>query len=64
MLVYRGIRPEYFRGEVLNKDTPTRVPEDVGVPVGLFGVEPFDGDAAKPDGPTPTPTSDEPAGMG
>ena len=35
-------RPAYFRGEVLNRDTPTRVPEDIGVPVGLFGIEPFD----------------------
>jgi hypothetical protein len=34
--------PAYFRGEVLNRDTPTRVPEDIGVPVGLFGIEPFE----------------------
>jgi hypothetical protein len=36
------VRPAYFRGEVLNRDTPTRVPTDLGVPVGLFGIEPFD----------------------
>ena len=37
-----ALRPAFFRGEVLNRDTPTRVPEDIGVPVGLFGIEPFD----------------------
>ncbi len=42
MYVYKAIRPAYFRGEVLNRDTPTRVPEDIGVPVGLFGIEPFE----------------------
>ncbi len=39
MLIYWAIRPAYFRGEVLNADTPTRVPEDLGVPVGLFGID-------------------------
>ena len=29
MVVYAGLRPPYFRGEVLNVDTPTLVPEDV-----------------------------------
>ena len=38
-LIYRAMRPAYFRGEVLNRDTPTRVPEDLGVPVGLFGID-------------------------
>jgi len=42
MLVYQALRPAYFRGEVLNRDTPTRVPEEIGTPVGLFGIEPFD----------------------
>ncbi len=42
MYVYQAIRPAYFRGEVLNRDTPTRVPEDIGVPIGLFGIEPFE----------------------
>jgi amino acid transporter len=42
MLVYKAVRPAYFRGEVLNRDTPTRVPEDIGTPVGLFGIDPFD----------------------
>ena len=46
MVVYARLRPAYFRGEVLNRDTPTRVPADLGVPVGLFGIEPFDGDGA------------------
>jgi amino acid transporter len=62
MLIYRGLRPAYFRGEVLNRDTPTRVPEDIGVPVGLFGVEPFDGDESEPGTSSSTRTSDEPAG--
>jgi amino acid transporter len=38
--VYWAVRPAYFRGEVLNRDTPTLVPEDLGTPVGLFGLEP------------------------
>jgi hypothetical protein len=42
MYVFKAFRPAYFRGEVLNRDTPTRVPEDIGVPVGLFGIEPFE----------------------
>jgi amino acid transporter len=42
MYVYKAFRPAYFRGEVLNRDTPTRVPEDLGIPVGLFGIEPFE----------------------
>ncbi|MDR3662720.1 MAG: APC family permease [Mycobacterium sp.] len=49
MVVYAGIRPAYFRGEVLNRDTPTRVPADIGVPVGLFGIEPFDGTEGETD---------------
>jgi amino acid transporter len=44
MYVYKAFRPAYFRGEVLNRDTPTRVPADIGTPVGLFGIEPFDED--------------------
>jgi amino acid transporter len=42
MYVYKAFRPAYFRGDVLNRDTPTRVPEEIGVPVGLFGIEPFE----------------------
>jgi amino acid transporter len=42
MVVYERLRPPFFRGEVLNRDTPTRVPTDLGVPVGMFGIEPFD----------------------
>ncbi len=41
MYVYKALRPAFFRGEILNRDTPTRVPTDLGVPVGLFGIEPF-----------------------
>jgi hypothetical protein len=40
MFTYAAIRPPFFRGEVLNRDTPTMVPEDIGTPVGLFGVDP------------------------
>ncbi len=43
MLIWWAMRPAFFRGEVLNADTPTRVPEDIGVPVGLFGIEVTDG---------------------
>jgi amino acid transporter len=39
MFVYRAIRPAYFRGEVLNRDTPTLVPDDIGQEVGLFGID-------------------------
>ncbi len=42
MVIYARLRPPFFRGETLNRDTPTRVPTDLGVPVGLFGIEPFD----------------------
>jgi amino acid transporter len=38
MLVYRAVCPPFFRGEVLNAGTETLVPEDLGAPVGLFGV--------------------------
>ena len=49
MYVWMAFRPAFFRGEILNRDTPTRVPEDIGVPVGLFGIEPFaDADKATP----------------
>ena len=40
--VYWAARPAFFRGEVLNRDTPTLVPDDLGTPVGLFGIEPDD----------------------
>jgi amino acid transporter len=55
-----AVRPSFFRGEVLNRDTPTLVPEDLGTPVGLFGVEPFNGDSPDPEASSPSP--DEPAG--
>jgi len=40
MLVYERVRPPFFRGEVLTRSTPTLVPDDIGLEVGLFGVEP------------------------
>jgi len=40
LLVYWAVRPAFFRGEVLNRDTPTLVPDDLGTPVGLFGIDP------------------------
>jgi amino acid transporter len=46
MYLFKAFRPAYFRGEVLNRDTPTRVPEDLGVPVGLFGIDPFEEEPA------------------
>jgi hypothetical protein len=61
-LICWAVLPAYFRGEVLNADTPTRVPEDIGVPVGLFGIEPFGTEASPPEGSSPTQASDEPAG--
>jgi amino acid transporter len=42
MYVWMAFRPAFFRGEILNRDTPTRVPQDIGTPVGLFGVDPFE----------------------
>ncbi len=42
MVSYAAVRPAYFRGQVLNRDTPTLVPEDVGAEVGLFGIKPPD----------------------
>ena len=60
MLVYASLRPAFFRGEVLNRDTPTRVPQDLGTPVGLFGIEPFDGDESPKEG----ETDKEPTGAG
>ncbi len=46
LLVYWAVRPAFFRGEVLNRDTPTMVPDDLGTPVGLFGIEEPDAAAA------------------
>ncbi len=42
IIVYPAISPPFFRGEVLNASTATLVPEDIGVPVGLFGIDPTD----------------------
>ena len=40
MVLYRALAPPFFRGETLTRDTATLVPEDIGTPVGLFGIEP------------------------
>jgi amino acid transporter len=57
MFIYKAVRPAFFRGEVLNRDTPTRVPTDLGVPVGLFGIEPFaDAEDHVKNEPTGSPT--------
>jgi amino acid transporter len=40
--IFWAVKPDFFRGKVLNRDTPTLVPEDLGTPVGLFGIEPND----------------------
>jgi hypothetical protein len=47
MYAFAAVRPAFFRGEVLNRDTPTMVPDDIGTEVGLFGIEPFDGEPEK-----------------
>lgn len=39
MYVYQALRPAYFRGEVLNRDTPTHVPDDLGKLVRMFGID-------------------------
>jgi amino acid transporter len=39
MFAFAAVRPAFFRGEVLNRDTPTLVPEDLGGEVGLFGID-------------------------
>ena len=43
MVAFAAVRPAFFRGEVLNRDTPTLVPEDVGTELGLFGIDPSGG---------------------
>jgi len=42
IIVYPAISPPFFRGEVLNASTATLVPEDIGAPVGLFGIDEFE----------------------
>ena len=57
LTIYRFVRPDFFLGKTLNRDTPTRVPDDIGVPVGLFGIEPFpDADDHAENEPTGSPT--------
>ncbi len=50
MYVWMAFRPAFFRGEILNRDTPTRVPQDLGTPVGLFGIEPHEETTETPAG--------------
>ena len=40
IIIYPAISPPFFRGEVLNANTATLVPEDIGASVGLFGIDP------------------------
>jgi amino acid transporter len=40
IIVYPLTSSAFFRGEVLNANTATLVPEDIGAPVGLFGIDP------------------------
>jgi amino acid transporter len=59
--VWWAVRPAFFRGEVLNKDTPTLVPADLGTPVGLFGIDERPPPAAAPAGPAEgAPVENEP----
>ena len=44
IIVYPAISPPFFKGEVLNANTATLVPEDIGAPVGLFGIDPNEND--------------------
>ena len=39
MYSFAFARPAFFKGEVLNRDTPTLVPEDLGSEFGLFRVD-------------------------
>ena len=39
MVLYAALRPPFFRGEVLNRDTPTLVPDNLGVEVGMFRID-------------------------
>ena len=43
MYVYRRSARPTSAARSSTATRPTRVPEDIGVPVGLFGIEPFDG---------------------
>jgi hypothetical protein len=49
MVIYRAVTPPFFRGEVLIWDTMTLVPEDVGGPVGLFGIDPDEEESVPPE---------------
>jgi amino acid transporter len=47
IIVYPAISPPFFGGEVLNASTATLIPEDVGVPIGLFGIDPSETENAE-----------------
>jgi amino acid transporter len=60
MVAYNIARPAFFRGEVLNKNTPTLVPEATGVPAGY---PPNIGrDDVPPNAPLVPPELDPPTG--
>jgi hypothetical protein len=60
MVVYNIARPAFFRGQVLNRNTPTLVPEATGVPAGY---PPNIGrDDVPPSAPLVPPEFDEPTG--
>jgi amino acid transporter len=60
MCVYWAARPAFFRGEVLNRNTPTLVPEATGVPAGF---PPNIGrDDVPPNAPLVPPELDPPTG--
>jgi hypothetical protein len=48
MFAYGPFSPAFFRGEVLNVSTATLVPEDVGAPIGLFGIDTYDPETGQP----------------
>jgi len=42
VIVYPSDISSIFQGRVLNASTATLVPEDIGVPIGLFGIDEFE----------------------
>jgi amino acid transporter len=60
MVVYNVVRPAFFRGEVLNKNTPTLVPETTGLPAGF--PPQVTREDVPPDMPLVPPEYDEPTG--
>jgi amino acid transporter len=58
--IYWAVRPAFFRGEVLTRDSPTLVPDDLGRPVGLFGIDESGGNGAGDGAVSDAPSSSEP----